>query len=106
MRPGTWFSEIWKRLRQAVVDDVPASLEECESCREVECTQERWLACERRLAFVAGSGHRVDLESPRSTMRTDEMLNVLAAESPQASSDESPTVSSDARPKLKSSSHD
>ena len=42
MRSNSWFGKFWTRLRTEVVQDVPPSLEECESCREVSCTQERW----------------------------------------------------------------
>ena len=31
------------------MQDVPANLEQCESCREVDCTQERWESCRQRL---------------------------------------------------------
>jgi len=81
MRSGTWFSEIWNRFRKGVVQDVPPSLEECEACRETECTQERWLTCERRLAGEARAR-------------------------PQTSSGESQTATTDELPKLKSSSQD
>ena len=53
MRSDSWFGKFWSRLREGVVQDVPPSLEECEACREVDCTQERWLTCERRLAVEA-----------------------------------------------------
>ena len=40
----------WKRVADGVVQDVPPSLDGCETCRELECTQERWESCELRLA--------------------------------------------------------
>ena len=43
-----WFAKLWTRLSLAVVQSVPAELEECEMCRELSCSQERWNTCERR----------------------------------------------------------
>jgi hypothetical protein len=53
MRSENWLGRFWSRLHAGMVQDVPPSLEECETCREVDCTQERWEACERRLATEA-----------------------------------------------------
>ena len=53
MRSPSWFGKLWKRLAGEVVQDVPPSLEQCESCREVDCTQERWESCQHRLATEA-----------------------------------------------------
>jgi len=36
-----------------VVQDVPPGLEQCETCREVDCSQERWASCEHRLETEA-----------------------------------------------------
>ena len=39
---------------RSLIQDVPAELEECEVCREVDCTQSKWEECPRRLeALVA-----------------------------------------------------
>jgi hypothetical protein len=38
------------RLWRAVVADCPPSLEACQDCRELDCTQAQWVACERRRA--------------------------------------------------------
>jgi hypothetical protein len=53
MRSPSWFAKFWKRVSTGVVQDVPADLEACEDCREIECTQERWQTCPRRLAAEA-----------------------------------------------------
>ena len=50
-------SAIWTRLRQEVIQDVPPSLEACESCRETDCVTERWMTCAKRLA---GEAERMD----------------------------------------------
>jgi hypothetical protein len=42
------FLALLSRLWSHVVQDVPSELDKCESCREVNCTQARWAACERR----------------------------------------------------------
>jgi hypothetical protein len=44
------FRNLWKRVADGVVQDVPPNLDGCETCRELECTQERWESCELRLA--------------------------------------------------------
>ena len=53
---------------------MPPSLEECEACREVDCTQERWLSCERRMA--AEDAHLAAVGPP--TGRTDELPGISA----------------------------
>lgn len=50
MRPDNWLAKFWSRFYAGVVQDVPPTMEECEACREVDCTNERWQTCERRLA--------------------------------------------------------
>ena len=47
--PASWLAGLWSRIRSGVVQDVPVALDECERCRELECTQGRWESCERRL---------------------------------------------------------
>ena len=49
----TWFGKFWNRLKAGIVADVPPSLDACETCREVDCTQERWSTCVTRLAVEA-----------------------------------------------------
>ena len=44
-----WLGRIWRRAVASLIEDVPPSLEECEVCRVVDCTQERWLVCAKRL---------------------------------------------------------
>lgn len=68
MRSESWFGRLWTRLSSGVVQEVPAALEECESCREVDCTQERWLHCERRLEAEAAT------LSANASGRTNELL--------------------------------
>jgi hypothetical protein len=75
MATQSWFGKIWTRLRSGVVQDVPPNLEECETCREVDCTQERWLQCEKRLATEAVSL----AASHAGTGKTDELPRVSAA---------------------------
>jgi hypothetical protein len=58
VRSPSRLGKLWKRLGAGVVEDVPPSLEECEACRELECTQERWASCERRLATEAAALNR------------------------------------------------
>jgi hypothetical protein len=53
MSAGSWLSTILTRVRRGVIQDVPPNLEACESCREVDCARERWLACAKRLAGEA-----------------------------------------------------
>ena len=93
MHSENWLGKFCSRLWAGIVQDVPASLEECEACREVDCNQERWLTCERRLAAetssLAGSG--------TSTGRTDEVPGVSATEQPRPASEESEEASDYAR---------
>lgn len=72
MRLSHWFGTLWKRLSLSVVQEVPAGLEECEACRETECTRERWDACERRLAAQAA------LQVARFSGKTAEMPGLAA----------------------------
>jgi hypothetical protein len=64
MRSRSKFGKLWKRLADGVVQDVPPSLEECETCRELECTQERWESCERRLAAEAAALAEASVDQP------------------------------------------
>lgn len=43
------------KLKNAVVTDCPLELEECESCRELECKQSKWESCPRRLCALKAS---------------------------------------------------
>jgi len=74
MRSQSWFGKLWKRLGSGVVQDVPPRLEECEICREVECSQGRWESCERRLATeAAGLRARASELSASAPNRTAEV---------------------------------
>lgn len=67
MRFSSWLGKFWKRLSTGVVQDVPAHLDECEDCREIDCTQERWESCERRLATEAAEAQgRLGESTPKS----------------------------------------
>jgi hypothetical protein len=104
MRTDSWFGRFWTRIRAGVVQDVPPSLEECESCREVNCTQERWLTCARRLAAEAESRGGQNWVMPRLTGRSDEMPSISTTDSPQSQPAEKETSeSSDRRKKISSS---
>jgi hypothetical protein len=104
MRPGTWFGRFWTRIRAEVVQDVPPSLEECESCREVDCTQERWLTCARRLAAEAERRGAGDQTLPPMTGRTSEMPGIHATDSPQDQpAEEAAAESGDRRDHISSS---
>ena len=39
-------------LRGEFISDIPKELEECEICRETECSNDRWIKCENRLAHM------------------------------------------------------
>jgi hypothetical protein len=69
MRSLPWLGKLWKRVGTGLVQDVPSSLEECEACREVECTQERWETCERRLATEATNRRLKAAQTPESPPR-------------------------------------
>lgn len=80
MRSESWIGKFWARLRVGVIQDVPPGLDECEACREVHCTQERWLTCERRLRTEAANLAAACL----GTGRTDELPSMPASEQPAA----------------------
>jgi hypothetical protein len=61
---GTVLGKMWSRLRAALVQDVPPSMEACESCRELECTQAMWRTCAQRLATEAVLLHGADALAP------------------------------------------
>ncbi len=82
-----WLGKLWTRLWSGVIEDVPASLEECESCRELHCTQERWENCEKRIATEAAS-----LALSGNVARTGELLPrvPLTVRAPAMATDEPP----------------
>jgi hypothetical protein len=106
MRPDSWFGKFWTRIKTGVVQDVPPSLEECEACREVNCTQERWLTCPRRLASMHEGDAVQYFPMPSATGRTDEMPGLGTSDSPQNQPAESETFEGCARRKKISSSGD
>lgn len=104
MRSGTWFGRLWSRLGASVVQDVPPGLEECESCREVNCTQERWLTCARRLAAMAEYEGASYQATPSMAGQSDVMPSIEAADDAQTESAEAETdESSDPRKRVSSS---
>jgi hypothetical protein len=108
MHSNSWFDRFWTRVKAEVIQDVPPSLEECESCREVNCTQERWLTCARRLAAEAEAQPRDigDFFTPSVTGRTDEMPGIYAMDSSQNQTTEDRTTESGDHCKIGSSSSD
>jgi hypothetical protein len=53
MSAKSWYSKMLAGIWSGVVRDVPPSLEACEACRELNCTEKRWLSCVERLAAEA-----------------------------------------------------
>jgi len=105
-RPNSWFGRFWTRLRNEVIQDVPPSLEECETCREANCTQERWLTCARRLATEAEHSYAADGVMPSVTGRTDEMPGIFETNNPQYQPTENETAEGGCQRKRVSSSGD
>ena len=109
MRSDPWFGRFWTRLKAGVIQDVPASLEACEACREVACTQERWSTCARRLAAEAEQSCAGEHYAPSVTGRSDEMPGLGAtdaADGALAQSTETGTGESSDRQKRVASSGD
>ncbi len=56
----SWIGRAWAQLTAAIVQDLPAILNECESCRETDCTRRQWELCPRRqralVALTCGPG--------------------------------------------------
>jgi len=91
MRSDTWLGKFWTRLRMGVVQDVPPSLDECQSCHEIECSQERWLACENRLATETAR-----LSEGPSSGRSEELPGVSTThESPAAPAENAESADDD-----------
>jgi hypothetical protein len=101
-----WFGSFWTRLKSKVVQDVPSSLEECESCREANCTQERWRTCARRLAAEAEQRYAREDYMPSATGRTDEMPGIFATDDPQGQATEAKMAESGDQHRRVSSSGD
>lgn len=108
MHSNSWFGRFWTRVKAEVILDARASLEECESCREVNCTQERWLTCARRLAAEAEAQprHRGDFFTPSVTGHTDAIPGIYTTYSSQNQTTEDTTAESDDHRKIVSSSND
>ena len=108
MRSNSWFGRLWTRVKAGVIQDVPPSLEECESCREVNCTQARWRTCARRLAAEAEAqpSDVGDDVTPSVTGRTDEMPGIYATDGPKDQPTENATAESGDQHKRLSSSVD
>jgi hypothetical protein len=82
MRLDSWLGRFWKSFQAGVVQDVPASLEECETCRVINCTQGQWEFCARRLAAEAERLLGPD-SLVASSGRTEEMPRVSSQEMPK-----------------------
>jgi hypothetical protein len=81
MHVDSWLNRFWQKLKSSVIKDVPASLEECESCRETNCTQTQWEFCARRLAAETESLLESDSLAPTTTTgRTEEMPRISASQ--------------------------
>jgi hypothetical protein len=109
MHSDSLFGRFWTRLKAEVIQDVPESLEACEACRDVACTQERWSTCARRLATEAEQSCAGEHYVPSVTGRSDEMPGLGAtgaADGAQAQSTETETGESSDRQKRISSSGD
>jgi hypothetical protein len=109
MHSDSWFGKFWTRLKAEVIQDVPASLEACEACRDVTCTQERWSTCARRLAAEAEQSRAGEDYVTSIAGRSDEMPGLGAtdvADGAQTQSTETGTGESSDRPKPISSSGD
>jgi len=79
--PSSWLSSFRARVLRGIVEDVPASLEECESCREADCTQESWLTCARRLGAEATTDDNESLANARAMWATTSIpLRALGAD--------------------------
>jgi hypothetical protein len=45
----------WQRIKNQIVQDVPAEIALCEfDCRKQQCTEREWQTCPRRIAQAAG----------------------------------------------------
>lgn len=89
MRSESWFRRFWARLWSGMVQDVPPSLEECETCRDVDCTEERWHYCARRLAAEAAN------LSANAPGRTNELLPRVPPDLPYLPADHTPEPASE-----------
>jgi len=107
MQPGNWIGRFWTRIKSGVIQDVPPSLEQCETCRQVNCTQEHWVSCVRRLAVEAERYESMNGPAPSTTGKTNEMPGIFNEGEVQTQSSETGTNDSCcAHPKRASSSGD
>ncbi len=67
MAPRSKLRSFWKRVADGVVQDVPPDLDACETCRELECTQERWESCEPRLAAAKAAALAASTGDPSAS---------------------------------------
>ena len=78
---SAWLGSLWTRFQREIIEDVPPCLEACESCRETDCTEARWMTCAKRLAGEAERVHAFELGAPANP---DDMLDVSSDEMPAA----------------------
>lgn len=45
MQPRGWLSKLWTRIRDAVIQDGPPFLDDCEFCRALNCGGDHWSTC-------------------------------------------------------------
>lgn len=43
---------ILKNFKNEIIQDVPDELGECEICRKTECSNDKWITCENRIAHM------------------------------------------------------
>ena len=43
---------VLKNLKTEIIQDVPNQLSECEICRKTECSDDKWIKCEKRIAHM------------------------------------------------------
>ena len=48
-RVTSFFQRMFQRLSRLIIEDVPPEIDACETCRETECTEERFETCENRI---------------------------------------------------------
>ena len=44
------FKRFLKYLKNEIVQEVPSELEECLVCGKTECSSDKWIKCEKRIA--------------------------------------------------------
>lgn len=42
-------TKLWRKIKSAIVQDLPVELDACELCRKTECSQGHWQDCTNRI---------------------------------------------------------